>query len=79
MNNLHIFSICSKKISLFIILFNFLLSEDQVKAILELRLQRLTELGKDEIETELKELVAKINEYLELLCSKEKIIAVIID
>lgn len=33
MNNLHIFSICSKKISLFIILFNFLLSGDRLRLI----------------------------------------------
>ena len=33
MNNSQIFSICSKKISLFIILFNFLLSEDRLRLI----------------------------------------------
>src|SRR5690606_4888292 len=43
------------------------LSEIQVKAILDLRLHRLTALGRDEIGDELKELAAAIAEYLSIL------------
>ena len=53
------------------------LTEDQAKAILELRLQRLTALGKDEIKSELSDLSQQINYYLSILSDKailEKVI-----
>ena len=43
------------------------LTEEQAKAILELRLQRLTALGKDEIKDELSELSKKISYFLSVL------------
>ena len=43
------------------------LTEDQAKSILELRLQRLTALGKDEIKVELSELSKKIRYFLSVL------------
>ncbi|KWV93460.1 DNA gyrase subunit A [Erythrobacter sp. YT30] len=52
------------------------LSERQVKAILELRLHRLTALGRDEIGDELKELAAKIEELLSILADRVKLYAV---
>ncbi len=53
------------------------LSEVQARAILELRLQRLTALGVKEITDELEELAAKIKDYLEILGSRERIMAII--
>ncbi|GGH47532.1 DNA gyrase subunit A [Frigidibacter albus] len=55
------------------------LSETQARAILELRLQRLTALGVKEVTDELQELAAKIREYLEILASRERIMAIISD
>jgi DNA gyrase subunit A len=55
------------------------LTEEQAKAILELRLQRLTALGKNEIEAELKELSKSINGFLEILTNKEILLQVIED
>jgi DNA gyrase subunit A len=49
------------------------LSERQVRAILELRLHRLTALGRDEIGDELKELAAAIEEYLSILADRAKL------
>ncbi len=49
------------------------LSERQVKAILDLRLHRLTALGRDEIGDELKELAAAIEEYLSILADRVKL------
>ncbi len=49
------------------------LSEAQAKAILELRLHRLTGLERDKIATDLKEICDHIAEYLEILGSKEKL------
>ncbi|MDE2405514.1 MAG: DNA gyrase subunit A [Sphingomonadales bacterium] len=49
------------------------LSEVQVKAILDLRLHRLTALGRDEIGDELKELAAAIEEYLSILADRVKL------
>jgi len=49
------------------------LSETQVRAILELRLHRLTALGRDEIGEELKEIAKRIEEYLDILRSREKL------
>ncbi len=53
------------------------LSEVQARAILELRLQRLTALGVKEVTDELEELAAKISDYLEILRSRERIMAII--
>ncbi|WP_425569731.1 DNA gyrase subunit A [Sphingomonas daechungensis] len=49
------------------------LSEAQVKAILELRLHRLTALGRDEIGKELKELADSIGELLEILGNRVRL------
>ncbi len=49
------------------------LSERQVKAILDLRLHRLTALGRDEIGDELKELALQIEEYLAILADRAKL------
>ncbi|PYE86195.1 DNA gyrase subunit A [Pseudoroseicyclus aestuarii] len=53
------------------------LSETQVRAILELRLQRLTQLGVQEVTDELQELAAKIRDYLDILGSRERILDII--
>ncbi len=55
------------------------LSEVQVKAILDLRLHRLTALGRDEIGDELKELAAAIAEYLSILADRVKLYSVMRD
>ncbi|WP_241233555.1 DNA gyrase subunit A [Altericroceibacterium xinjiangense] len=52
------------------------LSERQVKAILDLRLHRLTALGRDEIGDELKELAGHIAEYLAILADRVRLYAV---
>jgi len=52
------------------------LSEVQVKAILDLRLHRLTALGRDEIGDELKELAAAIEHYLSILADRAKLYGV---
>ncbi len=53
------------------------LSETQARAILELRLQRLTQIGVKEVTEELKTLSVKIKEYLGVLGSREKIMEII--
>ncbi len=53
------------------------LSETQARAILELRLQRLTQIGVKEVTEELKTLSVKIKEYLGILGSREKIMEII--
>ncbi|MDF3419140.1 DNA gyrase subunit A [Sulfitobacter sp. KE29] len=53
------------------------LSEAQARAILELRLQRLTQIGVKEVTDELEELAGKIKEYLEILGSRERILGII--
>ena len=55
------------------------LSEIQARAILELRLQRLTQLGVKEVTDELEELAAKIKDYLDILGSRDRIMAIISD
>ncbi|CUH82272.1 DNA gyrase subunit A [Tritonibacter multivorans] len=55
------------------------LSETQARAILELRLQRLTQIGVKEVTDELEELARKIKEYLEILGSRERIMGIIAD
>ena len=53
------------------------LSETQARAILELRLQRLTQIGVKEVTDELEELAAKIKDYLDILSSRERIMSII--
>nr|WP_281501921.1 DNA gyrase subunit A [Aliiroseovarius sp. F20344] len=55
------------------------LSETQARAILELRLQRLTAMGVKEVTDELQELAAKIRDYLDILRSRERIMSIISD
>ena len=55
------------------------LSDRQVKAILDLRLHRLTALGRDEIGDELKELAIAIEEYLSILADRTKLYGVMRD
>ena len=55
------------------------LSETQARAILELRLQRLTAMGVKEVTDELQELAGKIREYLDILRSRERIMSIISD
>ncbi|QHL91939.1 DNA gyrase subunit A [Sphingomonas changnyeongensis] len=52
------------------------MSEAQVRAILDLRLHRLTALGRDEIGDELKQLAANIGELLAILADRVKLYAV---
>ena len=49
------------------------LSDAQARAILDLRLQRLTALGRDEIKDELDKLAAEIADYLDILRSRARI------
>ncbi len=56
---------------------NCRLSEAQARAILELRLQRLTALGRDEIAEALNKLAAEIAEYLEILRSRAKLFDIV--
>ena len=53
------------------------LSEDQVIAILELRLQKLTALGINEIEIEIKKLAELIAKYKKIISSKKELLKVI--
>ena len=55
------------------------LSEEQAKAILELRLQRLTGLERDKIAQELKELVKQIAGYLNVLRARGKLLKILRD
>jgi DNA gyrase subunit A len=55
------------------------LSDEQARAILELRLQRLTALGRDEIGEELKGLGLSIEDYLDILRSRERMMGVVRD
>ncbi len=55
--------------------FNF--SENQAKAILELRLQKLTALERDDIRNDLEKLILEIKNYLEILNSRETLLKVI--
>ncbi len=53
------------------------LSEEQARAILDLRLQRLTALGRDEIGDELKSIADEILDYLDILSSRVRVMAII--
>ncbi|MFG1479314.1 DNA gyrase subunit A [Xanthobacter sp. V4C-4] len=55
------------------------LSLEQARAILDLRLQRLTALGRDEIAEELDALAAEIADYLDILASRARMRAIIRD
>ncbi len=55
------------------------LSETQARAILDLRLQRLTQIGVKEVTDELEELAGKIKEYLDILGSRDRIMSIISD
>jgi DNA gyrase subunit A len=53
------------------------LSGEQAKAILDLRLQRLTALGRDEIAAELDKLATEIADYLDILRSRARILSMV--
>ena len=55
------------------------LSEAQARAILDLRLQRLTQLGVQEVTDELKSLADAIRDYLAILGSRDRIMGIIAD
>src|SRR5262249_52365299 len=55
------------------------LSLEQAQAILDLRLQRLTALGREEINEEMDKLAAEINDYLEILRSAARLQGIIKD
>lgn len=55
------------------------LSEEQARAILDLRLQRLTALGRDEIGEELEKLGAEISDYLDILRSRARVQTIVRD
>ncbi|WP_117191156.1 DNA gyrase subunit A [Rhizobium terrae] len=55
------------------------LSEEQARAILELRLARLTALGRDEIADELNKIGAEISDYLDILSSRVRIMSIVKD
>jgi DNA gyrase subunit A len=55
------------------------MSDAQAKAILELRLQRLTGLEREKISDELREVAANISELLSILANREKMLAILVD
>ena len=55
------------------------LSDAQARAILDLRLQRLTGLGREEIAKELGELADSIRDYLDILRSRPRILGIVKD
>jgi DNA gyrase subunit A len=54
-------------------------TEAQAKAILEMRLQRLTAMEKNKLENDLNELAKEITGYIEILGSREKLLAILKD
>ncbi len=58
---------------------NYRLSEAQAKAILDLRLHRLTGLERDKIGDELKQITDAIAEYLAILASRERLLEVLVE
>ncbi|MGB4107016.1 MAG: DNA gyrase subunit A [Alphaproteobacteria bacterium] len=58
---------------------NYKMSEAQAKAILDLRLHRLTGLERDKIGGELKEITDRIAEFLITLASREKLLDVLVN
>ncbi|MDD3029561.1 MAG: DNA gyrase subunit A [Alphaproteobacteria bacterium] len=55
------------------------LSETQAKAILDLKLHRLTGLERDKIGNDLKEVVAQIEDYLDILARRERVMSIMAD
>ena len=55
------------------------LSEEQARAILDLRLQRLTALGRDEIADELNTIGEEIKDFLDILASRSRVMKIITD
>ena len=55
----------------------YILSDEQARAILELRLTRLTALGLEEISNELEKLALEIKDYLEILGSRVRVQTII--
>jgi len=55
----------------------FLLSDDQAQAILDMRLRRLTGMERDKLQTEYEELQEDIKEYKEILGDEERILSII--
>src|SRR6185312_16407663 len=53
------------------------LSDAQARAILEIRLARLTALGREEIADEINKLAAEINDYLDILRSRQRVVAIV--
>ncbi|MEL6202348.1 MAG: DNA gyrase subunit A [Pseudomonadota bacterium] len=53
------------------------LSEEQARAILELRLARLTALGRDEIADELNKIGEEITDFLDILSSRKRILDIV--
>ncbi len=58
---------------------HYRLTEEQVRAILDLRLHRLTGLERDRVVEELRELVGRIADYLDILRSRDRLMGVIRD
>ena len=56
---------------------SYRLSEEQAKAILDLRLARLTALGRDEIAEELNKIALEIKEFLSILASRARVVEII--
>jgi len=56
---------------------NFKLTNIQAKAILDMRLQKLTSLEQDKLRKEQKDLLKKMEEYKSILASPEKVLAII--
>ncbi len=57
----------------------YYLSEEQARAILDLRLQRLTALGRDEISDELHAIGDEIVEFLAILSSRERVLEIVVE
>ena len=57
----------------------YVLSIEQIKSILDLKLQRLTAIGREEIKSELQGLNKKIYEYKEILSNRKKLISLMIN
>ena len=55
---------------------NYRLSEEQARAILELRLQRLTGLEREKIAEELKDIAAQIEDFLDILRSRARVMTI---
>jgi DNA gyrase subunit A len=57
----------------------YFLSDEQARAILDLRLQRLTALGREEIAEELEKIAAEIRDFLDILSSRQRIHQIVKD